>query len=272
VFHATAPTCFWSWGYEAVLNRLPLVYGDQIEIQVVTLCVYDDFDGWLKQYDLTFQGLIDWYKEGADLMGVPLFTDLRREMFPPSVMPASLAAMAAYRQGKEKGARFVRAVLRRFLLEGQDVTKDSVLRDAAAEASLDVTKFLKDSSDRRGLQAEYERQGAGLPHVPLGFYNVVITDGQGRTVILDEAFEPAGVEDAIDYLSRGTLKKHAPSDIVAYLHEHGPAPLSEIARVFGVPRAEAEKRLATLQKAGKIAVTTLAGAPHWRAALGNGPP
>lgn len=266
VFHATAPTCFWSWGYEALFNRLKLVYGDQVGVHVMTLCVYDDYDEYLKHYELTFDGLVDWYKEGVQIMDVPLMTNLRREMFPHSVMPASLAAMAAFRQGQEKGRRFVRAVLRRFLLEGQDVTKDPVLAEAAAEAGLDLAKFRTDSADRESLQADYNNQGEGFPHLPLGFYNVIVTDGENRTVILDNAFEPAVVEEAIDYLSGGTLAKRTPTDIVDYLREHGPAPVSEVARVFGLTPAKAEKRLMELRKAGEAATTTLAGAPHWSAA------
>jgi len=65
VFHGTAPTCFWSWGYEALFNRLHLVYGDQIGVHLMTLCVYDGYDEYLKHYELTFDGLVDWYKEGS---------------------------------------------------------------------------------------------------------------------------------------------------------------------------------------------------------------
>jgi len=266
VFHATAPTCFWSWGYEALFNRLQLVYGDQIGVHVMTLCVYDDYDEYLKHYELTFDGLVDWVKEGIEIMGVPLMTDLRREMFPKSVMPASLAAMAAYRQGEAMGKRFMRAVLRRFLLEGQDVTKPAILAEAAAEARLDVKTFRTDLADPESLRADYEKQGDGFPHLPVGFYNVLVTDQENRTVILDHAFDPAIVEEAIDYLSKGKLVKRTPTDIAGYLREHGAAPLSEVARVFGLTPGDAGTRLRELQKAGKVATTTLAGAPHWHPA------
>ena len=59
VLHATAPTCFWSWGYEAVINRLKLVYGDQIEIKLATFCVYDDLDEYMKHYEMTFPEFIE---------------------------------------------------------------------------------------------------------------------------------------------------------------------------------------------------------------------
>ena len=265
VYHTTAPTCFWSWGYEAVFNRLPLVYGNQIDVHVLTSCVYEDLDDYLKHYEMTFDELVDWTKEGIQIMGVPLATDLKRDSIPKNMMPATHAVMAAYRQGKEKGARFNRAILRRWNLELQDVTKEEVHLEAAKEAALNVAKFRKDLADVAGLRKDLEHQGHEFPHLPVGFYNVVVSDGENRTVVLDHAFDPATVEDAIDWLSGGRLKKAVPKDIAGYLRAHGPAPLAEIARVFGLPPDRAEKALAALVKSRKSARVVLAGAPHWRA-------
>lgn len=265
VFHATAPTCFWSWGYEAVFNRLALVYGDRIDIRVQISCVYDNFDDYLKHYELTFDGLKEWTEEAIGIMGVPLHTQIRREQFPPSQLPASLAAMAAKRQGDAKGARFFRALLRRASVEGQVVTRESVLMDAAKEAGLDLARFQRDLADQDGLLADYQGQGDEFYHMPLGFDNVIVTDGHDRTVILDHAFDPPIVEEAIDYLTRGQLRKNTPSDVVGYLREHGPAPTREIERVFGLTPGEARGKLGDLEKAGEVRATLLAGAPHWSA-------
>ncbi len=265
VVHAAAPTCFWSWGYEAVFNRLRLVYGDQIDIRVLVSCVYQDFDEYLKHYELSFPELVKWTAEAVEIMGVPLNTDLRREMFPPSVGPASLAVLAARRQGPEKGARFFRTLMRRSSVEGQDVTKDDVLDAAAREARLDVTAFRRDYADREARENDLAREGGEWRHLPVGFYNVAVTDGDRRTVILDYAFDPSEVGGAIDYLSGGTLTKRTPTDIVGYLRDHGPAPAMEIARVFGLTSADAEKKLAGFEKEGKVNEARLAGAPHWSA-------
>ncbi|OGS49922.1 MAG: hypothetical protein A3K65_09845 [Euryarchaeota archaeon RBG_16_68_12] len=264
VYHTTAPTCFWSWGYEAVFNRLPLVYGDQIGVNVMTSCIYTDFEEYLKHYELTFDGLLEWTREGADIMGVPLGTDLRRETIPESMLPASLAAMAGYRQGPKKGGRFNRALMRRWCVELQDVTKLSVQLEAAGEAGLDLAKFQRDVADKKARQAELGHQGHDFPHLPLGFYNLIVSDEDSKTVVLDYAFDPAVVEDAIDWLSGGRLKKAVPKDIAGYLRAHGPAPLTEIARVFGLPPSKTEKDLARLEASGKAERLTLAGGPHWR--------
>ena len=263
VYHTTAPTCFWSWGYEAVLNRLPLVYGDQIGINTMTSCVYTDFEDYLRHYDLTFDGLRVWTKEGIEIMGVPLGTDLRPGMFPKSVFPATLAAMAGYRQGPRKGARFNRALMRLWSVELRDVTKRAVQREAAQEAGLDLARFERDVADTKARRAELVHQGHGFPHMPLGFYNLIVSDEDSRTVVLDYAFNPTVVEGAIDWLSGGRLRKSEPKDIAGYLREHGPAPLTEVARMFGLPPAKAKTVLAGLEKKGRAERVLLAGAPHW---------
>ncbi len=265
LYHATAPTCWWSWGYEAVLNRLALVYGDRVKVHLLLGCVYEDLDAWMKAYEMTPQGQAEWARESIGIMGVPIRTDWSGEQ-PRSVMPATLAVLAARRQGAAKGERFMRAILRRSCVEGQDVTRDDALREAAMEAGLDVDAFFRDYGDADALRAELAHQGHGFPHVPLGFYGLALTDGGDRTVLLDYAFDPAVVEDAIDFLAGTPVPKKKPGDVAAYLRRHGPAPLREIARVLGLSDAEAKARLEKLRKSGRVTRRDLAGAPHWSVA------
>lgn len=266
VIHVTAPGCTWSWGYEPVFQRLEAVYGDQVDLRILIGCPYEDFDQWMRDYEMPWDEAVAFLREGAETMGVPIRTEFTRETLPWNVLPGSLAAVAARRQEPEKARRFLRVLTRRIVVEGQHPTRPEVLLAAAEEAGLDVAKFRMDLADEAGIRHEYENQGGGLPHVPLGFYNVVVTDGMGRTVILDYAFDPAMVEDAIDYLSKGRLRKHAPRDVLGYARDLGPLPLVEVVRVFGLSEKEALARLEEGEKSGALARVTLAGAPHWRAA------
>lgn len=266
VVHATAPGCHWSWGYEAVLERLRLVYGDQISIHLVVSCPYDDWDQWLRDYEMTFDEALDWLAETGETMGTPI-ARLTRETVPRTVLPASLAALAALRQGDKPGWRYHRALLRRYAVEGRDISQRDVIEEAAAEAGLDLARFRRDLADDEGLRAQMAEQGKDAPPMHVGFYNLGVTDGERRRVMLDYAFEPRMAEEAIDYLSGGTLVKRAPTDVVGYLREHGWAPLVEVARVFALDDDEARRRLEAHEKAGHVERTTLAGAPHWRATV-----
>lgn len=247
-----------------MFNRLPLVYGDQIDVKIATYCVYNDFNEYLEHNGMKDVGEIEsWAKEAADQMGVPIFTALSGFAFPKSAFPASLAVMAAMQQGHEKGARFMRSMLRQFVVEGKDTTQDGPMDIAAKEAGLDLAKFDEASQDEKGLLQDYEAQGEGMPHLPVGFYNVAVTDGDRRTVLIDHAFEPAEVEAAVDWLSGGKLRKSSPTDVLGYLKAHGPASLVELRRVFSMDSGAMKAKLDSLAKEGKAETVSLAGSPHW---------
>ncbi len=265
VYHATAPTCWWSWGYEATLNRLALIYGDQIEIRLMLGTVYEDLKDWMKHYEVTNESWKGWAQESAELMGVPIRTDYRSDDEPKNVVSATYAVLAAEKQGHAKGARFMRAILRMFVVEGKDVTQRKTILDAAKEAGLDERQFDKDFGDTKARKEESDQQGEGFPHVPLGFYNLAVSDDGGRTVLLDNAFDPSLAEGAIDYLSGGKLTKRKPADIVGYLTSHGLASSVEVARVFAIKKTEVEGKLEELRKKGKVEKKVIIGSSHWMA-------
>ena len=266
VVHATSPVCHWSWGYEAAMNRLRLVYGDQIQLTLRLGCPYEDREQWLVDYGMSAAEAEAWVNEEiAGIMGVPI-APMRWEMQPRSAMPAVLAVQAARRQDEERAWRFHRELVRRFAVEGVDVTQESALLEAARASGLDATRLQRDLAATEALREEYEAQAQRGPPVHVGFYNVVLWDGGNRRVILDHAFDPRDLESAIDWMSGGALRKTPPTDVVGYLREHGLAPLSEIGRVFDFPDARAAtEALEALEKAGAIERTMLARAPHWRA-------
>ena len=266
VLHATAPTCWWSWGYEAVINRLRLVYGDQIEIRIWTAFVYENFDEHLKHYEMTWQDYLNWAKEGVDIMKVPLETNLKREKMSKTVFPATVAFFAALKQDHKKAERLSREFMRLSNVEFKDVSDNKVIFQAAEVAGLDVKQFKKDFADKKGRVKDLEEQQKTMPHgLPIYFYNMIIADGRKKYINIDHAFEPKEVEAAIDYLSGGKLKKNSvnPNDIPKYLQQHGLAPTIEVARVFGISEKEAAEKLAAWEKQGKIEKKILAGAAHW---------
>lgn len=265
VVHATAPTCWWSWGYEPVFNHLKLVYGDQINVLVFYGTVYEDIDEYKKSYELDDAGMVAWAKESAQIMGVPMHLDYRFDRMPKNLLPATLAVLAGNRQGHEKGHRLYRSLLRRSVVEDKDVTHETAIFEAVREAGLDDARFKRDWADQAGLKADLERQGEGAPPVHVGFYNIAVTDGHGRTVYLDQQFQPSVAEGAIDYLSDRQLKKTRPTDVLAYLKKQGPTPLVEVERVFDLTSNEARAEVERLENLGIAKRSTVAGAAFWSA-------
>jgi predicted DsbA family dithiol-disulfide isomerase len=263
VVHFTAPSCWWSWGYEPVFNRLNLVYGDQINVLTLYGTVYEDIEEYKKNYELDDAGMATWAKEAQQIMGVPMHLNYRFDRMPKNMLPATLAVVAGVRQGHEKGHRLYRALLRRNIVEDQDVTQEATIFGAVKEAELDETTFRKDWADHASLKTDLEKQGEGAPPVHVGFYNIAVTDGHGRSVYLDQQFQPSVVEGAIDYLTDGRLRKAKPIDVLAYLEAQGPTSLVEVERVFDLPSNDATAELERLESLGMAKRSTLAGAHFW---------
>lgn len=264
IYHATSPLCAWSWGYEPVLNRIRLVYGDQVPIRLLYQAPHESVEGWFEEYGMTEEESLEWLVEIRDTIGLPMKTDMRKKDWAPSAVPGTLAALAAQREDHRKSERLAREMLRRYCVGGEDVTKEATLIECVRAAGLDVARFQKLWQDEAALQELLEHQGEGhhWPHVPLTFYNLVVSDGH-RHVILEHAFDPAGVESAIDWLGGGKLQKRQPTDVAAYLAAHGAAPKEEIAKVFAMTPAKAEAALGDLEKQGKASATTIGGATFW---------
>jgi len=263
VVHATAPTCWWSWGYESAFNRLKLVYGDQVGVYIFYGTVYEDIEQYKKDYELDDAGMVTWAKEAQETMGVPMHSNYRFDRMPKNLLPVTLAVLAGNHQDDEKGHRFYRELMRRFVVEDQDVTNDVTIFEAAKEAGLDEAKFKRDWVDQAGLKSEYEGQGKDSPPVHVGFYNIAVTDWHGRSVYLDQQFAPSVVEGAIDYLADARFKKAKPTDILAYIKAQGPTPLVEVERIFELPSKDARAELERLEKDGKAKRSMLAGSPFW---------
>lgn len=263
IYHMTSPMCHWSWGYEPALNRIRLVYGEQVPINLLQQSVYETVDEWFTNYGMNEGELLEWGAEIRDAIGLPIRL-LPKARWPASTVPATLAVFAALRQDPVKANRLSRAFLRRFAVAGEDVTQERILLECVREAGLDVARFQKDWSDQEALKHAWDNQGEGVhwPHVPLNFYNVVVSDGH-RHVILEHAFDPATIEDAIDWIGGGKLRKSEPTDIGAYLAHHGPASKEEIATVFRLAPEKAEAALADLEKQGRAAATTIGDATFW---------
>lgn len=225
--------------------------------------VYEDVEDYKKSYELDDAGMVSWAKEAAEIMGMPMHTNYSFAHMPKSMLPATLAVFAGQRQGSDKGHRLYRALLCRSIVEEQDVTQEATILEAVRESGLDRDTFKRDWADQSGLKAALEGQGEGAPPVHVGFYNIAVTDGRGRTVYLDQQFDPLIVEGAIDYLTNASLKKSKPTDIAGYLKQQGPTPAIEIERVFGLPSKDAQTQLEGLEQLGQAKSSRLAGAPFW---------
>ncbi|HVM45179.1 MAG TPA: DsbA family protein, partial [Candidatus Thermoplasmatota archaeon] len=71
--------------------------------------------------------------------------------------PPTRAALAAFRQGSERGARFLRELQRRALVLREDIRSEPTLVAAAVAAGLELPRLQRDWHDEDGLIADAAR-------------------------------------------------------------------------------------------------------------------
>jgi len=269
VVHATSPLCNWSWGYEPVINRLEAIYGKQVKFTVVQAIPHTDRQKWLEDYDMTEKEALAFQKEIDEAHGFPIKPLTRWEDFPETALPAGLAVKATSIVAGARAERHLsRALMFAGLVEGRDTSRDDVISDVVRKQSLDLAAILKavEGEDAmKALEEDMHRGGHGA-----NFYSILVRDGDKTTVALEQAYDPARVERAIDYVAGRKLKKTPPKDVVGYVLEHGPVPLLEVQRMFALAAPQAKKALAAGEKKGKIERLDIPGLVNgtrfWRAA------
>ncbi|MGQ0535028.1 MAG: DsbA family protein [Methanobacteriota archaeon] len=230
---------------------------------------YTDRDQWLKDYGMDEKEAMGFQREILDAIRIPTYLAPCWDEMPDTCLPASLAVKAAglvAGPAAERGLE--RALMFAFFAEGRDTAREDVLREVIREQGLDVDALLKavEGDDAmKALEADSHRGGHGA-----NFYSLLVRDGDKTTVALEQCYDPARAEAAIDYLSATLgrkLKKRRPTDVEGYVALRAPVATLEVARMFAVPEAEAKKKLAALEKKGRIERLDVAGVGRfWRAA------
>ncbi|MHB8606405.1 MAG: DsbA family protein [Thermoplasmatota archaeon] len=254
--HSTSPVCHWSWGYEAVLNRIERVYGDQVEYVVAQAIPYTDRKQWLEDYDMSDKEAIDFVRETLAYGGLPARVPASFHDMPASALPAALAVKGAGLAHDEHAERrLTRALMFAALVEGQDVADDKILSQVIEAQGLDLKRILA-VVESEGAMKALEEDGARAGH-GANFYSLIVRneDDDPTSVVLERAYDPMRVEHAIDYLSGGKLqKKDVPvSGLLAYVKENRAVSAPEVARVFALPGAKAKAELDALEKSGRLA-------------------
>lgn len=249
VVHATSPLCSWSWGYESVMRRLQLVYGDQVDFTVGVAVPYTDRAKWLEDYGMTKEEAVAFNNETVDAGGVPMKRIGDWDALPDTCVPSALAVKAAgILHGPEAERRLTRALMYAAFVEGQDTAEEDVIGRVVKAQGLDVAALLKavEGGDaEKALEEDSVRLGHGA-----NFFSILVRDGHGTTVVLEQAYDPARVESAIDWLLPGA-KKTPPTDVGAYVRSDGPVHAVEVARVFAMDEDAAKRHLDEGVKAGK---------------------
>ena len=260
VLHGASPFCHWSFGYEPVLQRLRLVYGDQIKVNTYNIPVYERWQQWMEDYGLDEASLRAWIDEMEGLIGLPLNREYLKHPT-ASCDPGTRVLHAAEAAKPGAGEQVARRLLFALYVEGRNFDDQEALLALAEQAGAPRKAVEAALADGRADEA-MKADGQDMHALGLNFFELQIADGK-RRVMLEHGFDPAQAESALEWLSGGTLRKRALPSVADYVAQHAPLTRFEVERVFRLSAADAERAAAPAEKAGKVQRKTLNGHPCW---------
>lgn len=264
--HLASPGCDDSYGYAPALDRIRLVYGDQVEIRTSIVSLYDDRASFLRHNGLaTDDALTSHMRHSASRYQLPIRSTWRTKDFAQTDRPAALAAVAAEKQGAWAMRRFLQAYwIRAFIDVGRD-SKDGGVAEAVGASRVDAERLQRDLKDENAIVTEIDDCYAALPD-GVSMATIGIEGPDARVQYLHDAFEPSTIVAAIDAVA--SLQKQAPDDIAGYLRDAGPSSLAAVARAFALAPGEANARLQSLEKARRVGQVRVGEHSFWRSVQG----
>ncbi len=246
IIHFADPFCWWSWGLEPILQRLKVVYGEQIRVSYRMGGMADKIDQWRKDYNVADdESMKSWISDSISITGVPVDPDFIVKSSADSSWPACIAIKAAELQNGELAAKFFRRLMEAIQLKANNISQEEVYLSIAKAIGLDRAQMRKDISSGKAAKMFAKDRG----EMNVNFLTLVLTNKQTRkSKVIEGVFTSEQFENAVDEISGGKLNKKTPIDILEYFEHHANHLISakEIAVVFGISEQDADKRLGIL--------------------------
>ncbi|HET6317484.1 MAG TPA: hypothetical protein VFG86_13570, partial [Chloroflexota bacterium] len=161
------------------------------------------------------------------------------------------------------GERLARIINFGMTFEGNRWNDEADLYQAAEKAGVPRKQLEAALNDGRA-EAALRQDNQDMHSLGLNFYALQVRSGDGKTtVILEHEFDGRKVEEAIDWLSGGKLRKHALPTIEAYAVQNAPLSSHELQRVFRSDAAKVKAALEPAVKSRKLVHKTLLGMDCW---------
>lgn len=251
LLYFTDPICSSCWGAEPQLRRLKAEYGDAIDIQY-------HMGGLLPSWDVYNSGGIG---KPSDVAGhwdevsphyrMPIIGDVWLEDPLPSSYPPSIAFKAAQLQDQGKALVFLRRLREQVLVEKKNITKWTVITEAATFAGLDTAR----------LQNDYTGAGSALFQADLtlarslgvrGFPTFIFNNEAGERQLVYGARSYATFEEAVKKLLPGAAPEPRPRTLPDLVAKHPSWCAEEVAVMLDITHAQALEQLQAAEKAGTL--------------------
>jgi predicted DsbA family dithiol-disulfide isomerase/SAM-dependent methyltransferase len=252
IVHFADPWCWWSWGLESVIQRLKSVYGNQIEVNYRMGGITKDVSEWRREYDvINDEELRSWITDSISITGMPADPDYYLSTKVKSTWDACVAVKAAQLQGERVGEQFYRKLMETIQLESKNGSDEEVYMKVAKDVGLDLHRLKRDIASGKARELFLnDKKDMAVSFLTLTYVN----RKTGEKKDVGNVFTAGDHEKAVDDLTRGSLVKNTPVDILEYMESRKgfAVPPKEIAEVFVITEDEARDRLTTLVGSGLL--------------------
>lgn len=245
------PLCPECWALEPIIKKLQIEYGKYFSIRHVlsgTLATLNM--GRKKRYET----IAELWEKTASRTGMSCDGNLWFENPVSSPYLASIAIKSAELQGKKKGIRFLRKLQEVLFLEKMNVSNFEVLKSCARTIDLDVEEFVTDihsETAARAFQCDLKiTNEMDVQEIPtLVFFNANVEE-EGIKIT---GYYP--YEVYVQILEEMLPEKPAaaqPPPLEAFLKQYKMVASAEIAMVYDLTLAQAEKEMKKLLLKQKV--------------------
>lgn len=260
----TDPYCTWCWGSEPMLRKIEEAYGDQIRFKYVVGGLVRDMRNFHDRQNNIGGG--NWYSsvaahwlEASDRHGMPvdeaIFFDIKDEIF--STYPASIAFKAAQLQGEKLANKYLRRLREAASAERQVIQHLDVQVRLAEEVGLNSAQLLAAIESGVAQKAfEEDLKACRLAGVS-GFPTFSVRLAATGDEYMVGGFKPFREMRNIYREIAGSSLVESPvvatdENLQAFIAKHGKVAPRELAEVFDLDQKECNRRIETLEAAGRV--------------------
>ncbi|HMN06778.1 MAG TPA: DsbA family protein [Flavobacteriales bacterium] len=258
----TDPICSSCWGTEPQLRRLQLQYGDAIDIQVHMGGLVPSWEGFNGGGITKPSDVAGHWDEVSPHYRMPIIGDVWLEDPLPSSYPPSIAYKAAELQDHAKAAVFLRRLREQVMTEKKNITKWTVVAEAATFAGLDTAR----------LKADYDGAANALFQADLtlarslgvrGFPTFILTNAEGGRQVVYGSRPYAQFEAAVKALAPEAEAAALPSTLEELFRLHPSWCAQEMAVVLDLKHEEVLAKLKQAEAKGVITAVHTRNGSVW---------
>lgn len=226
LIYFTDPLCSACWGFEPILRRLLLEYGEDCEIHY-------HMGGLLPLWEAFHSGSVDspqalaamWTQASAHYR-MPINPQVLHDDPPSSSYPSCIAYKVLEAINAPRAALFLRRIREMLMVEGKNIARADVLLQAATACGFSGNEF--DESSFESGQAAFEDDLKLARQLGVGGFPTVLVKGNTADAVkLVGAREYTAYEQALETLHLRPVKQALPASVETLLQRLGSLCLRE---------------------------------------------